>query len=141
MYRISKLAKIAKVTPNTIRYYKKQQIIKHKVRTKSKFRLYTKSNLQQLKFIRHAKQLSFSLKSIRKLLSIRINPKHHTCQKSKGIVQKKLQKVKAQIAKLQSMQRSLQRLNNACCKTAHSSVYCSILKALKQKASSVKSSC
>jgi MerR family Zn(II)-responsive transcriptional regulator of zntA len=33
------------------------------------------------------------------------------------------------------MQRSLQRLNDACCGTAHSSVYCSILEALEQGAS------
>ena len=32
------------------------------------------------------------------------------------------------------MQRSLQRLNDACCGTAHSSVYCSILEALEQGA-------
>ncbi|MCV5198308.1 zinc-responsive transcriptional regulator, partial [Escherichia coli] len=31
--------------------------------------------------------------------------------------------------------RSLQRLNDACCGTAHSSVYCSILEALEQGAS------
>jgi MerR family Zn(II)-responsive transcriptional regulator of zntA len=30
------------------------------------------------------------------------------------------------------MQRSLQKLNDACCGTAHSSVYCSILEALEQ---------
>ncbi|MCP6259091.1 zinc-responsive transcriptional regulator, partial [Klebsiella pneumoniae] len=34
-----------------------------------------------------------------------------------------------------------QRLNDACCGTAHSSVYCSILEALEQGASGVKSGC
>ncbi|MCU7088012.1 zinc-responsive transcriptional regulator, partial [Salmonella enterica] len=44
---------------------------------------------------------------------------------------------------LQTMQRSLQlqRLNDACCGTAHSSVYCSILEALEQGASGAKSGC
>ncbi len=73
------------------------------------------------------------------MLSIRIDPEHHTCQESKGIVQERLQEVEARIAELQSMQRSLQRLNDACCGTAHSSVYCSILEALEQGASGVKS--
>ncbi|MGQ7168147.1 MerR family DNA-binding protein, partial [Escherichia sp. R-CC3] len=73
--------------------------------------------------------------------AIRIDPEHHTCQESKGIVQERLQEVEARIAELQSMQRSLQRLNDACCGTAHSSVYCSILEALEQGASGVKSGC
>ena len=62
-------------------------------------------------------------------------------RESKGIVQERLQEVEARIAELQSMQRSLQRLNDACCGTAHSSVYCSILEALEQGASGVKSGC
>ena len=94
MYRIGELAKMAEVTPDTIRYYE-----------------------------------------------IRIDPERHTCQESKGIVQERLQEVEARIAELQSMQRSLQRLNDTCCGTAHSSVYCSILEALEQGASGVKSGC
>ena len=128
MYRIGELAKMAEVTPDTIRYYEKQQMMEHEVRTEGGFRLYTESDLQRLKFIRHARQLG-------------IDPEHHTCQESKGIVQERLQEVEARIAELQSMQRSLQRLNDACCGTAHSSVYCSILEALEQGASGVKSGC
>ena len=122
MYRIGELAKMAEVTPDTIRYYEKQQMMEHEVRTEGGFRLYTESDLQRLKFIRHARQLGSSLES-------------------KGIVQERLQEVEARIAELQSMQRSLQRLNDACCGTAHSSVYCSILEALEQGASGVKSGC
>ena len=69
MYRIGELAKMAEVTPDTIRYYEKQQMMEHEVRTEGGFRLYTNSDLQRLKFIRHARQLGFSLESIRELLS------------------------------------------------------------------------
>lgn len=110
MYRIGELAKMADVTPDTIRYYEKQQMMEHEVRTEGGFRLYTESDLQRLKFIRHARQLGFSLESIRELLSIRIDPEHHTCQESKGIVQERLQEVEARIAELQSMQRSFNAL-------------------------------
>ena len=60
MYRIGELAKMAEVTPDTIRYYEKQQMMEHEVRTEGGFRLYTESDLQRLKFIRHARQLGFS---------------------------------------------------------------------------------
>lgn len=132
MYRIGEIAKLADVTPDTIRYYEKQQMMDHEVRTEGGFRLYTDKDLQRLKFIRHARQLGFTLESIRELLSIRIDPEHHTCQESKSIVQSRLSEVEARIAELESMRRSLQKLNDACCGTAHSSVYCSILEALEQ---------
>ncbi len=134
MYRIGEIAKMADVTPDTIRYYEKQQMMEHEVRTEGGFRLYTDKDLQRLKFIRHARLLGFTLESIRELLSIRIDPEHHTCQESKSIVQARLSEVEARIEELQTMRLSLQRLNDACCGTAHSSVYCSILETLEQGA-------
>lgn len=132
MYRIGELARLADVTPDTIRYYEKQQMMSHDVRTEGGFRLYGDEDLRRLRFIRHGRQLGFSLEAIRELLSIRVDPEHHTCQESKSIVQARLTEVEARIDELQVMRQSLQRLNDACCGTAHSSVYCSILEALEQ---------
>lgn len=134
MYRIGELAKLADVTPDTIRFYEKQQMMDHEVRTEGGFRLYSDNDLKRLKFIRYARQLGFTLESIRELLSIRIDPEHHTCQESKGIVQARLKEVEAKIDELELMRVSLQRLNETCCGTAHSSVYCSIFEALEQGA-------
>lgn len=134
MFRIGELAKLADVTPDTIRYYEKQQMMEHEVRTAGGFRLYSDNDLRRLKFIRHARQLGFTLESIRELLSIRIDPEHHTCQESKSIVQERLSDVEARIEELQVIRRSLQKLNDACCGSAHSSLYCSILETLEQGA-------
>lgn len=136
MYRIGQLAKLADVTPDTIRFYEKQQMMDHEVRTGGGFRLYSDNDLKRLKFIRYGRQLGFTLESIRELLSIRVDPEHHTCQESKTIVQKRLNEVESMLSELQHMQRSLKRLNDACCGTAHSSVYCSILEALEKGATS-----
>lgn len=141
MYRIGEIAKLADVTPDTIRYYEKQQMMEHEIRTEGGFRLYTDKDLQRLKFIRHARQLGFTLESIRELLSIRIDPEHHTCQESKSIVQARLSEVEARIEELQTMRLSLQRLNDACCGTAHNSVYCSILETLEQGANGENRGC
>ncbi|MEL4016856.1 Zn(2+)-responsive transcriptional regulator [Dryocola clanedunensis] len=138
MYRIGELARLADVTPDTIRYYEKQRMMEHEIRTEGGFRLYSETDLQRLKFIRYAKQLGFTLETIRELLSIRVDPEHHTCQESKGIVQSRLKEVESKINELEHMRKSLQRLNDACCGTAHSSVYCSILEALEQGASITK---
>lgn len=134
MYHIGELAKLADVTPDTIRYYEKQQIMAHGQRTEGGFRLYTENDLQRLRFIRYARQLGFTLDAIRGLLSIRIDPEHHTCQESKSIVQARLEEVEKRIAELEAMRCSLEHLNAACCGTSHSSVYCSILEALEHGA-------
>lgn len=138
MYRIGELAKLADVTPDTVRYYEKQQMMEHVVRTEGGFRLYSETDLQRLKFIRYARQSGFTLETIRELLSIRIDPELHTCQESKGIVQSRLKEIELKISELEHMRKSLQRLNDACCGSAHSSVYCSILEALEQGASNIK---
>ena len=122
MYRIGELSKLAGVTPDTVRYYEKQQMMSHDVRTEGGFRLYTADDLQRLKFIRYARQLGFTLESIRELLSIRVDPEHHTCQESKSIVQARLSEVESRIEELQSMQRALKQLNDACCGIAVSFV-------------------
>ena len=65
MYRIGELAKLADVTPDTIRYYEKQQMMDHDIRTEGGFRLYSDNDLQRLRFIRYARQLGFTLEAIR----------------------------------------------------------------------------
>ncbi|KEA51203.1 MULTISPECIES: Zn(2+)-responsive transcriptional regulator [Mangrovibacter] len=138
MYRIGEIARLADVTPDTIRYYEKQNMMDHEVRTEGGFRLYSENDLQRLRFIRYARQLGFTLDSIRELLSIRIDPEHHTCRESKQIVQNRLTEVESRIAELEVMRQSLKRLDDVCCGTAHSSVYCSILEALEQGATKIQ---
>ncbi|MEA1063180.1 Zn(2+)-responsive transcriptional regulator [Erwinia sp. HR93] len=139
MYRIGELAKQAGVTADTVRYYEKQGLMSHDIRTEGGFRLYNDDDLKRLRFIRYAKKLGFTLDAIKELLSIRIDPERHTCQQSKHIVQSRLAEVDAKIAELQMMRNSLDNLHAACCGSAHSSVSCSILEALEQGASGITS--
>jgi len=132
MFRIGQLARLAEVTPDTIRFYEKQQMMDHDGRTEGGFRLYSEGDLQRLKFIRYGRKLGFSLEAIRELLSIRVDPAHHTCQESKAIVEKRLSEVAQMIAELETMQRSLRHLSDACCGDSHSSISCSILEALER---------
>lgn len=133
-YKIGQLARLAEVTPDTIRYYEKQGMMEHGERSEGGFRLYDDGDLQRLKFIRYAKQLGFTLEAIAELLSIRVDPEHHTCQESKSIVEKRLAEVEARLIELERMRNSLRLLSDACCGSLHSTAYCSILEALEQGA-------
>ncbi|MGL5388276.1 MAG: Zn(2+)-responsive transcriptional regulator [Enterobacterales bacterium] len=138
MFKIGQLAKLADVTPDTVRYYEKQGMMDHHVRTEGGYRLYSDQDLQRLRFIRYAKQLGFTLDTIAELLSIRVDPEHHTCEESKSIVDARLHEVEGKMAELARMRESLKRLSDACCGSAHTSNFCSILEALEQGASEDK---
>lgn len=96
--------------------------------------MYSDQDLQRLRFIRYAKQLGFTLEMIAELLSIRIDPEHHTRKELKSIVDARLNDVENKLAELTRMHESLKGLSDACCGAAHSSNYCSILEALEQGA-------
>ena len=134
MLKIGQLAKLADVTPDTIRYYEKQGMMDHGKRTECGYRLYSEQDLQRLRFIRYAKQLGFTLETIAELLSIRVDPEHHTCKESKAIVDSRLHDVESKITELKRMRESLKRLSRACCGSTHATTYCSILEALEQGA-------
>ncbi|NHB94298.1 Zn(2+)-responsive transcriptional regulator [Photorhabdus cinerea] len=134
MYRIGQLARLANVTPDTVRFYEKQGMMEHQNRTEGGYRLYTEQDLQRLRFIRYAKQLGFTLEAITELLSIRVDPDHHTCEESKQIVDSRLMEVEEKLLEMRRMRDSLKRLSDACCGSSHISTYCSILEALEQGA-------
>ncbi|MEM8238553.1 Zn(2+)-responsive transcriptional regulator [Morganella morganii subsp. sibonii] len=134
MYRIGQLAKLAEVTPDTIRFYEKQGMMDHQSRTDGGYRLYTEQDLHRLRFIRYAKQLGFTLEAITELLSIRVDPEHHTCRESKQIVDDRLKDVEIKLVEMQRMRDSLKMLSDACCGTAHVSSQCTILEILEQGA-------
>ncbi|MBS9435271.1 Zn(2+)-responsive transcriptional regulator [Photorhabdus luminescens] len=134
MYRIGQLAKLANVTPDTVRFYEKQGMMEHQNRTEGGYRLYTEQDLQRLRFIRYAKQLGFTLEAITELLSIRVDPAHHTCEESKQIVDSRLIEVEEKLLEMRKMRDSLKMLSDACCGSSHISTYCSILETLEQGA-------
>ncbi|TDB47240.1 Zn(2+)-responsive transcriptional regulator [Photorhabdus khanii] len=134
MYRIGQLAKLANVTPDTVRFYEKQGMMEHQNRTEGGYRLYTEQDLQRLRFIRYAKQLGLTLEAITELLSIRIDPDHHTCEESKQIVDSRLMEVEEKLLEMLKVRDSLKMLSDACCGSSHISTYCSILETLEQGA-------
>jgi len=131
MYKIGELAKLADVSTDTVRYYEKQGMMECGERSDSGYRQYNNRDLQRLRFIRYAKTTGFTLEAIKELLSLRIDPAHHTCQESKSIVDSRLAEVEAKLSELERMKDSLTRLSKACCGCSHSSASCCILEALE----------
>src|SRR6266852_9057309 len=58
----------------TVRFYEREGLLKKPGRTPSGYRQYDEDVIAQLQFILHAKELGFTLKEIRELLSLRVAP-------------------------------------------------------------------
>src|SRR6266496_5665388 len=68
---IGRLAKLSGVKPDTIRFYERYGLLPKPSRTASGYRVYDAATLNQMRFIRKAQSLGFSLDEIRRIISLR----------------------------------------------------------------------
>lgn len=70
MHTIGYAAKSAGVGIDTVRYYEREGLLSRATRTASGYRLYSKADVERLRFIRQAKTLGFTLEDIAELLKL-----------------------------------------------------------------------
>jgi MerR family Zn(II)-responsive transcriptional regulator of zntA len=71
MYTIGRLARRAKVNPDSIRFYERQGLLSPANKTNSGYRLYTDEAVRRIAFVKRAQECGFSLAEIRELLQMR----------------------------------------------------------------------
>jgi len=76
---IGRLAKLSGVKPDTIRFYERSGLLSKPQRLASGYRIYDDAALKQLRFIRKAQSLGFSLDEIQRIMSLRGQGKE-TCR-------------------------------------------------------------
>ncbi|HHI81222.1 MAG TPA: heavy metal-responsive transcriptional regulator [Planctomycetes bacterium] len=128
---IGKLAKEAQVGIETIRFYEREGLLEPPLRRPSGYRQYSEGVIDRLRFIKRGKELGFSLKEIKELLSLRATP-GSTCDQVKSQAQAKLEAIEAKIRDLQRMKRALKKLTTAC-RGEGSVSECPILEAMENK--------
>jgi MerR family mercuric resistance operon transcriptional regulator len=126
---IGELAKRAKVNVQTVRYYERRGLMPEPPRRASGYRQYSQNDIGRLRFIRHGKDLGFSLKEIRELLSLRVDP-DTTCEDVKTCAEEKLAEIEAKVQALQQVKTALTKLA-ASCKGQGPTSECPILEALE----------
>lgn len=110
---IGNVAKRAGVGVETLRFYEREGLIDEPPRRASGYRQYPTDTVDRVRFIRHAKDLGFSLKEIKELMALRIAP-GATCAQVKERAEVKLEDIEKKIRSLQRMKRVLQQLMSAC---------------------------
>jgi DNA-binding transcriptional MerR regulator len=95
---IGQAAKLAGVSVDTIRFYQRLGLIKGATRSAGGYRLFNGGQISDLKFVRHAQELGFSLNEIKDLLALR--QKDHTCSDVQSMLKRKLTNVRKKIKSL-----------------------------------------
>ena len=113
MLTIGRLGEAAGVKVPTIRYYEQIGMLPEPKRSAGNQRLYDRSALDRLAFIRHARDLGFPLEAIRDLLSLSDRP-DQPCAAADAIAREQLAAVEARIARLTALKTELERMVSRC---------------------------
>jgi Cu(I)-responsive transcriptional regulator len=127
---IGQVAVAAGFGAETIRFYEKQGLLEEPARRASGYRDYDRSVVTRLLFIRRAKELGFTLKEIKDLLSLRVARKA-SCGTVKRRAESKIADIDAKLRTLRGMRRALQELVANCELGDTSAAECPILEALE----------
>lgn len=111
---ISQIAKLANVHTETVRYYEKRGLIAEPPRTESGYRAFPIDVVEQIKFIKRAQQLDFTLSEIKKLLLITENDDHLTTEEVQQFTRDKLRDIEVKIRDLEIVKSVLQDLSARC---------------------------
>ena len=110
MFSIGELSKRTGVKIPTIRYYEQMGLIDTPERSEGNQRRYTQQGLSRLSFIRHSRDLGFSIEDIRGLLELSQHP-DNPCHDAHSIAVRHLKDVQGKIAKLRRLERELKRIS------------------------------
>ncbi|MFZ0097579.1 MAG: helix-turn-helix domain-containing protein [Gemmobacter sp.] len=113
MLTIGKLGAQAGVKVPTIRYYEQIGLLPEAERSAGNQRLYSRQALDRLAFIRHARDLGFTLDAIRDLLSLSDRPEQ-SCDAADAIARAQLAEVERRLARLTALKAELERMVLQC---------------------------
>lgn len=113
MPTIGSLAKKTGTKVQTIRYYEQIGLMPEPERTEGGQRRYCEADLDRLSFVRHARQLGFSLDAIRELLDLSDQPTR-PCHEADVIARQQLKQVEQRIARLHALRTELKRMVREC---------------------------
>ncbi|PHQ83494.1 MAG: MerR family transcriptional regulator [Thalassobium sp.] len=128
MLTIGTLARKTGTKVQTIRYYEQVGLMLEPDRTEGGQRRYDGDGLDRLAFIRHARQLGFTLEAIRELLDLSDDPEK-PCDEADQIARRQLLQVEQRIARLEALRTELERMVHEC--SGGNTADCRVLEVLR----------
>ena len=110
---IGQAASASGISAKMIRHYEEVGLLPRARRTDSGYRQYSQSDLHTLRFIRHARDLGFSIKQIGELVGLWQN-RRRPSSKVKALAQAHIEALEGKAAEILSMKRTLEHLVRCC---------------------------
>ncbi|WP_147161274.1 MerR family transcriptional regulator [Novosphingobium sediminis] len=111
--KIGALSKVTNTKVETIRYYERIGLLPQPERTSGNYRLYGPAERQRLAFIRHSRDLGFTIEDVRSLLDLSDHPERD-CEAADQIASRHVEQVAAKIAQLVTLREELERIIGRC---------------------------
>lgn len=103
---IGEISRDTGVKVPTIRYYEQNGLLRLPERSDGNQRRYHPSDRERISFIRHARELGFSIEDIRDLITLSVIP-DKSCSSAHHIARRQLASVRAKIKALRNLEREL----------------------------------
>ncbi|TFW72502.1 Cu(I)-responsive transcriptional regulator [Methylotenera oryzisoli] len=113
LYNIGQAAKASGISAKMIRHYEEVGLLPAASRTLSGYRTYNHQDVHMLRFIRHSRDLGFSIKQIADLLSL-WRDKNRASSKVKSLAAEHIEMLNKKIEELSAMKSELSRLVSCC---------------------------
>jgi Cu(I)-responsive transcriptional regulator len=110
---IGEAAKASGVSAKMIRHYESLGLFPEARRTEAGYRQYTDKELATLRFIRHSRDLGFSLEQIRELLGLWQN-RRRSSRQVRALAEAHIEELDAKLRELQAMKATLAHLVHCC---------------------------
>jgi MerR family copper efflux transcriptional regulator len=110
---IGEVAELSEVNSKMIRRYEDQGIIPKAGRTLSGYRQYTEKDVHVLRFVKRSRELGFSMKDVKQLVSLWRN-KNRPSSQVKSIASKHIEELEKKLLEIQSMLSTLKHLTKNC---------------------------
>ncbi len=114
MLTIGDLIKETGVAAQTIRHYEATGLLPHSLRSNGNQRRYGPRHLESLGFIRHARELGFSIDDIRDLMKLEHSSGQTDCGDAVAVVDRHLSGVRRKIKSLRRLEKELARMRDSC---------------------------
>jgi MerR family copper efflux transcriptional regulator len=110
---IGEVAKSSGINAKLIRHYESIGIIPKASRSDGGYRVYSETDVNILVFVKHARSLGFSMKEIKKLVSLWRN-KSRASSEVKALANAHVKEMETKISELQEMVKTLKHLAKCC---------------------------
>jgi len=111
--KIGELSRATGTNIETIRYYERIGLLPEPQRTAANYRSYGDTHRARLAFVRHSRDLGFTIEEIRSLLDLSDHPERE-CDEADRIATRHLEQVEEKIAQLTLLRDELARIIGRC---------------------------